>query len=60
MDLHGLEHEGPHGKTMAAFKDCMMLFLKTVFANNAAEDMKFHMTCLKKNGLRFAHSYSEQ
>jgi hypothetical protein len=41
MDLHGLEHEGPHGKLTAAFEDCMMLFLKMVFVNNIAEDMKF-------------------
>ena len=46
-DLHGLKHEGPHGITMAAFEDDMMLFMKTVFTNNAAEDMKFYMTCLK-------------
>jgi len=26
----------------------MKLFLKTVFANNAAEDQKFYMTCLRK------------
>jgi hypothetical protein len=61
MDLHGLEHESPRGKTMATFEDCMMLFLKTVFANNAAEDKKFYMTCLKKPiGLRFARFYSER
>jgi len=48
MDLCGLEHEGPHSKTMATFEDCMMLLLKTFFTNNAAEDMKFYMTCLKK------------
>jgi hypothetical protein len=47
-DLRSHEHKGPHGKTMAAFEDCMMLFLKMVFANNMAEDMKFYMTCLKK------------
>jgi hypothetical protein len=38
----------------------MMLFLKMVFANNMAEDMKFYMTCLKKPiGWKFAHFYSE-
>ena len=26
----------------------MMLFLKTVFVNNTAEDMKFYVICLKK------------
>jgi len=46
-DLRGLEHKGPHGKTMAAFEDCMMLFFKTVFTNNTVEDMKFYMSCLK-------------
>jgi hypothetical protein len=60
MNLHG-EHEGPCGKTMATFKDCMMLFLKTVFANHVAEGMKFYMTCLKNEiGLRFAGFYSER
>jgi hypothetical protein len=42
--LCSLKHEGPCSKTMAAFEDCMMLILKTVFANNVAEDMKFYMT----------------
>jgi len=46
-ELHGHEHKGPHCKTMGTFEDCMMLFLKTFFVNNATEDMKFYMTCLK-------------
>jgi len=48
LDLRGQEHEGLRGKTKAAFNDCMVLFLKTVFPNNAAEDQKFYMTCLRK------------
>ena len=47
-DLRGEEHLGVRGKTMSAFRDVMTLFLKTVFSNNAGEDMKFYMTCLKK------------
>ena len=48
VDLRGREHEGLRGYTRAAFDDCMVHFLKTVFANNAAEDQKFYMTCLRK------------
>jgi hypothetical protein len=44
MDLQGLEHSGVHGKTMPAWKDCYILMLKTVFANNAEKQQKFYMT----------------
>ena len=42
IDLRGLEHSGVCGKTMPAWKDCYILMLKTVFANNAAEQQKFY------------------
>lgn len=46
-DRWSIEHKGYHGKTMSAVKDSMVLFLKTVFTNNAAKDIKFYMTALK-------------
>ena len=48
FDLQGHEHEGVRGYTRAAFDDCMVHFKKTVFANNAAEEQKFYLTCLRK------------
>jgi len=60
-DLCGLKHKDPCSKTIATFKDSMMLFLKTVFANNASEDMKFSMTCLKKiNRVKVRSFYSKR
>jgi hypothetical protein len=32
---------------MAAWQDCFVLMLKTVFANNAAEQQKFYLTLLR-------------
>jgi hypothetical protein len=32
---------------MAAWQDCFLLMLKTVFANNAAEQQKFYLTLLR-------------
>jgi hypothetical protein len=46
-DLRGLEHSGVRGKTMPAWKDCYILMLKTVFANNAAEQQKFYLSLLR-------------
>jgi hypothetical protein len=40
------EQSGVHGKTMAAWQDCFILMLKTMFANNAAEQQKFYLTLL--------------
>jgi hypothetical protein len=37
INLRGVEQSGVRGKTMAAWRDCLMLLLKTVFPNNAAE-----------------------
>jgi hypothetical protein len=34
---------------MAAWQDCYMLMLKTVFTNNAAEQQKFYLTLLRLN-----------
>lgn len=44
----GIYYEGLCGKTTSTFKNNMMLFLKMMFMNNAAEDMKIYMTCLEK------------
>jgi hypothetical protein len=46
-NLRGEEQQGVRGKTMLAWKDCYILMLKTVFANNAAEQQKFYITLLK-------------
>jgi hypothetical protein len=36
-NLRGEEQSGVRSKMMAAWQDCFVLMLKTVFANNAAE-----------------------
>ena len=41
-----MEQSGVRGKTMAAWEDCFMLMLKSVFPNNAAEQQKFYLTLL--------------
>ena len=46
-NLRGVEQSGVRGKTLEAWKDCFILMLKTVFANNAAEQQKFYLTCLR-------------
>jgi hypothetical protein len=46
-NLLGVEKSGVRGKTMAAWEDCFMLMLKTVFPNNAAEQQKFYLTLLR-------------
>ena len=46
-NLRGEEQSGVRGKTMAAWQDCFVLMLKTVFANNAAEQQKFYLTLLR-------------
>ena len=46
-DLRGAEQSGVRGKTWQAWQDCYILMLKTVFANNAAEQQKFYLTCLR-------------
>jgi hypothetical protein len=38
---------GVRGKTMAAWNNCYILMLKTVFANNPAEQQKFYLTLLR-------------
>jgi hypothetical protein len=40
-NLRGIKQTGVCGKTMAAWNDCYMLMLKTLFTNNAAEQQKF-------------------
>ena len=45
--VRGVEQSGVRGKTLEARKDCFILMLKTVFANNAAEQQKFYLTCLR-------------
>ncbi len=42
-NLRGEEQSGVHGKTMAAWQDCFVLMLKTMFSNNAAEQQKFYL-----------------
>jgi hypothetical protein len=44
-NLRGEEQSGIHGKMMAAWNDCYIL-MKTVFANNMAEQQKFYLTFL--------------
>ena len=46
-NLRGIKQPGARGKTMAAWKDCYILMLKSVFANNAAEQQKFYLTLLR-------------
>eukprot|EP00956_Cyclotella_meneghiniana_P001312 scaffold1404_cov37-Cyclotella_meneghiniana.AAC.16 len=46
-NLRGVEQSGVRGKTLKARKDYFILMLKTVFANNAAEQQKFYLTCLR-------------
>ena len=46
-NLRGEEQTGVRGKTLLAWRDCYILMLKTVFANNAAEQQKFYITLLK-------------
>ena len=48
-NLRGIEQAGVRGKTLPAWKDCFILMLKTVFANNAAEQQKFYLTLLRLN-----------
>jgi hypothetical protein len=45
-NLRGEEQSGVRSKMMAAWQDCFVLMLKTVFANNAAEQQKFYLTLL--------------
>ena len=47
INLRGVEQAGARGKTLMAWRDCYTLMLKTVFANNAAEQQKFYITLLK-------------
>jgi hypothetical protein len=47
INLRGVEQAGVRGKTLMAWRDCYTLMLKTVFANNAAEQQKFYITLLK-------------
>ena len=46
-NLRGVEQSGVRGKTLEAWGDCFTLMLKTVFANNAAEQQKFYLTLLR-------------
>ena len=50
MNLHGNERTGKRGMSKRSRRDCIVLLLQTRFANDAAEQMKFYPTRLRKPG----------
>jgi hypothetical protein len=60
INLRGQEVSGVRGKTMTAWRDCLMLLLKTVFANNAAEQQKFYLTLLKMSPKQKVRSFLQR
>ena len=59
-NLHGMERSGVRGKTMAAWEDCFMLMLKTVFPNNAAEQQKFYLTLLRYSSKQTVRAFLQR
>jgi hypothetical protein len=55
-DLQGMSSKGPRGLLRESFNDCVMFHLLTVFPNNAAEQEKYYLSNVLKNGLAYVSS----
>jgi hypothetical protein len=60
INLQGVEQKGVRGKTLMAWRDCYTAMLKTVFANNAAEQQKFYITLLKLPHKQKLHAFLQR